>query len=369
MTYKEIINRIRTVAQSHLMIKDFGYGELSDIKTQAQLGPSGNIDDGKEADYPYMFLLQSNATRNDPVVNYNFSMIMMDMARGEEGDTYDNYLTIQSQCQQYIDDVLANLYYFYRDQPMVQLTGITYQPFKEKYQDEVAGMTCNFTIEVPNGLNDCIAPFGDLVEWWSEDLQYSGGGLFLPDGLGNTSPFEDTNGNGFVIANTPQFLDAIPNWRPDSGAPYNAGEFIAAKTYSKIELTFDMTYTWEAAPFQQPSDPATNMDPYWFWYSPFPVLQPPPNENFNFNNSVGIFPSDVGQTYPDTVTGWPDPYVTTPVVGTTYPVTMTWNNVSVLPEGKLRRGQMISNYPGQGTPNLWATAQFSMQNLNLKLYA
>ena len=32
MTYKEIINRIRTVAQNHLMIKDFGYGERLFLK-------------------------------------------------------------------------------------------------------------------------------------------------------------------------------------------------------------------------------------------------------------------------------------------------------------------------------------------------
>ena len=371
MTYKEIINRIRTVAQSHLMIKDFGYGELSDIKTQAQLGPSGNIDDGKEADYPYMFLLQSNATRNDPVVNYNFSMIMMDMARGEEGDTYDNYLTIQSQCQQYIDDVLANLYYFYRDQPMVQLTGITYQPFKEKYQDEVAGMTANFTIQVPNGLNQCIAPFGELTEWWSEDQQYIGG--FDSDALGNTAPFPIGNTNMALLADTPQFDSGIPNWNPDS----NGGNFIADKYYSKIELTFDMTYTWDPIPYDP--DPAQpQQDPQFFWYSPLPVTAPAPfSPGFDFNSSIGISPSSVGETYPDTVTGWPDPYVTTPVVGTTYPVTMTWNNVSVLAGSNLKVGNMITTYPNPSyppgnptlTPNYWIVAQYNMQNLNVKLFS
>ena len=247
MTYKEIINRIRTVAQSHLMIKDFGYGELSDIKTQAQLGPSGNIDDGKEADYPYMFLLQSNATRNDPVVNYNFSMIMMDMARGEEGDTYDNYLTIQSQCQQYIDDVLANLYYFYRDQPMVQLTGITYQPFKEKYQDEVAGMTANFTIQVPNGLNDCLAPIDSPWDWYLGPSGNNYGGYNDPNQptqgnmfLGNTStvgPYVASPRNW----NNPNATQALVNsftW----GDPGLQGQASVPQVLSRIELDFELTY-------------------------------------------------------------------------------------------------------------------------------
>ena len=159
MTYKEIINRFRTVVQNHKQLKDFGYGELSDLKTQSQLGPE---DEG--VDYPYLFLLPAPSVRQGPVMEYSFNMVVMDMARGEEGDQYDNYITIQSQCQQYIDDVLANLYYFYKDQPEIQLTGITYTPFKEKYQDELAGMTATITIQVPTPLNECIAPFDLLQE-------------------------------------------------------------------------------------------------------------------------------------------------------------------------------------------------------------
>ena len=368
MTYKEIINRIRTVASQHLMIKDFGYGELSDIKTQAQFGPNGNIDDGKEADYPYMFLLQSTATRNDPVMNYNFSMIMMDMARGEEGDKYDNYLTIQSQCQQYIDDVLAQLYYGYRDQPEVTLTGITYTPFKEFYQDEVAGMTANFSIQVPNGLNQCVAPFGDLTEWWSESQQYMGG--VNPDAEGNTAPFTATVPNGYLLANTSQFAPAVPNWIPQA----NGGEFIAAKTYSKIELTLDMTYTWEAIPYTAANNSGIPQDPAFLWYSPFPITPPPPG-TFDYNNSIRITPTNpVGTSpygFPTTVTGWPDPYVITPVVGTTYSVTMTWDNAVVLAGSKLRIGPCLYTFPlgAPGNQFVSAAAQYNMQNLNIKLFS
>ena len=153
MTYKEIINRFRTVTESHKMLQDFGYGQLSDLKTQSQLGP-----EEQGVDYPYLFLLPGTSNRQGSVMNYSFNMIVMDMARGEEGDVYDNYVTIQSQCQQYIDDVLANLYYYYKDQPEIELTGINYTPFKESYQDELAGMTASITIQVPTPLNDCITP-------------------------------------------------------------------------------------------------------------------------------------------------------------------------------------------------------------------
>jgi hypothetical protein len=163
MTYKEIINRFRQAASDHLMIQDFGYGQLSDIKTQSQLGPE---EDG--ADYPYMFLNSTTSNRNGPVMNYSFNVIMMDMARTEEGDVYDNYISIQSDCQQYIDDILARMYYFYTDKPDIQLTGITYTPFKEKYQDELAGMTATITIQVPVPINECVAPYAsyNTLENW-----------------------------------------------------------------------------------------------------------------------------------------------------------------------------------------------------------
>jgi len=161
MTYKEIINRFRTITDNHLMLQDFGYGDLSDLKYVSQLGT-----DEERVGYPYLYLLPSSSTRNGVVMNYSFNMIVMDMARPEDGantDEFDNYITIQSQCQQYIDDVLAQLYYFYKDQPEIQLTGITHTPFKEKYQDVVAGMTATITIAVPTPLNECIAPYENWV--------------------------------------------------------------------------------------------------------------------------------------------------------------------------------------------------------------
>ena len=159
MTYKEIINRFRTATENHYMLQDFGYGQLSDLKTQSQLGP-----EEQGVDYPYLFLLPQAHNRQGPVMNYTFNMIVMDMARTEEGDVYDNYISIQSQCQQYIDDMLAYLYFAYKDQPEIQLTNIQYNAFKEKYQDELAGMTATITIQVPQPIDNCNSPIEPIFE-------------------------------------------------------------------------------------------------------------------------------------------------------------------------------------------------------------
>ena len=151
-TYKQIVDLFKQAAFDHLMIEDFGYGALSDIKTRNQ---SENGDE--EVNYPYAFLNPTTHQRSQAAVTYQFNLIMMDMAREEEGDAYDNFLAIQSDCQQYIDDMIGHLWNN-ANKPDIQFT-VSYTPFVERFQDEVAGMTAAISIVVPIPINDCIAPF------------------------------------------------------------------------------------------------------------------------------------------------------------------------------------------------------------------
>jgi hypothetical protein len=225
MTYKEIINRIRTVVEDHRILQDFGYGQLSDLKTQSQLGP-----EEQGVDYPYLFLLPQTHQRQGSVMNYTFNMIVMDVARDEEGDQYDNYITIQSDCQQYIDDVLSQLYYFYSDQPEVTLTGISYNPFKEKYQDELAGMTATITVQVPTPLNNCIAPFEQILSrWgWEDERLITDNGEFEPFIRYSTALIAPNNIKG-----------DDPAW---DGFSWFSTE---PNTYEKVEVTFKMQLVQE----------------------------------------------------------------------------------------------------------------------------
>lgn len=276
MTYKEIINRIRTVVEDHLILQDFGYGQLSDLKTQSQLGP-----EEQGADYPYLFLLPQTHQRQGPVMNYSFNMIVMDMARGEEGDQYDNYITIQSQCQQYIDDVLAHLYYYYTDQPEVTLTGISYTPFKEKYQDELVGMTATITIQVPVPINNCIAPFEKLESSWRHpDVRL----------ITDNGEFEPFIGYSSTIIAPDSSVGTDPGW--DGSSWFND----TAETYSKIELSFRLK-----------SKPETGT-----------TLMVPPH-------FIDLFAGEmVGGISPTKVIGWP-----TEIDEEVYHVTMYWDNITL----------------------------------------
>jgi len=302
MTYKEIINRFREVVEDHWMIQDFGYGELSDIKTQSQLGP-----EEQGTDYPYMFLNPTSHTRTGPVMNYSFNMIMMDMARGEEGDVYDNYITIQSQCQQYIDDVLSQLYYGYSDKPEIQLTGITYTPFKEKYQDTLAGMTATITIQVPTPIDNCTAPFiaKELKSWYTESTPYTYG--------------EDSGEDRNLFMNEVVISGAGYPWRwnvnriQPQGSDFNG----------RLELTMEV----------QPLSATGSVVP-----NPFEII-------------VG----GVAYTYPGTVLGWP-----TVVDDQVHEVTITWESIT-LPVDVDSYIRLLDQ------PE--TTANITVTNPNLKFYA
>lgn len=158
MNYKDVVNRIQESVDKHKMLVDFGYGQVSDIKTRAQ-GSEGEVND---ADYPYLFLNPTQHVRTQQQITYNFNMIVMDMAREEEASDYQNFLNIQSDCIQYIDDIVARLYFFYKDKPEVSMD-LNYTPFYERFQDDLAGATATLSITVPNSINECIAPFNNDV--------------------------------------------------------------------------------------------------------------------------------------------------------------------------------------------------------------
>jgi len=150
MTYKELVDSIGSVVEGHLILKDFGYGALTDIKT---------VDQGVQTNYPYAFLNPTQSTRTGQAITYRFNLIVMDVAQEDPTNGFANYLTVQSACQQYIDDILANLRFAtpYKDFDLTLNVNLT--PFKERFQDTVAGMTATLEIELPLPINNCITPY------------------------------------------------------------------------------------------------------------------------------------------------------------------------------------------------------------------
>ena len=183
MTYIELVDKIERICNYHEMIRDFGYGALSDLKTVNRDTPeSFSWAETPYAEsltnYPYVFLNPTQSTRSSQAITYRFNMIVMDLVNDRyvpgpydadpAGPAYRPYLQIQSDCQQYIDDIMAGLRFgLYNDlegvaayRPDVDIQ-VSYNltPFKERFADTVAGMTATLEIEVAQPLNKCIAPY------------------------------------------------------------------------------------------------------------------------------------------------------------------------------------------------------------------
>ena len=147
MNYKDVVNNIKEAALQHLMIADTGYGDISDIKVR----PEGGVSTG--ADYPYMFINPNIHGRTQNTMIYRFNLITMDLVKD------DDYLKIQSDCQQYINDVIARLKYHYKME--INLDLVEYTAFKERFQDQVAGITAQIQIIVVDKIDECVAPYGN----------------------------------------------------------------------------------------------------------------------------------------------------------------------------------------------------------------
>ena len=269
MTYKDVIDRFQQVANQHYMIKDFGYGQLSDIKVHSEDG---------EADYPYLFLNPTTHTRTNTVMEYQFNMIMMDIAIDED-DPLGNWINIQSQCQQYIDDVFAQLKYGYTDQPLIDYSNVTYTPFKERFQDSLAGMTAAILIQIPSPIDQCIAPIQPLVPpppagLFVLDVNSTAIHTFRPEVSGNPQPFPST------------ILDTYNAMRPGLANFYN--------------ITQDGTWTFVMTGTAQRT---TNV-------SQFPT-------GFNLNSQSG------GISLEADVSNWP----TNPAVGVPFDFELRWTNI------------------------------------------
>ncbi len=189
MTYLELVNKIKIIAESHLMIRDFGYGALTDMKT---MNTEKNQVHGADTAYiesltlyPYVFLNPTQSSRSSQAITYRFNMIVMDiplehglaLTTSDDADIkdppFEQILQVQSDCQQYIDDIMAGLRFGVSDTGGIP-TGaydpdmdvkVSYNltPFKERFQDTVAGMTATIEIEVAQPLDKCIAPYQSTI--------------------------------------------------------------------------------------------------------------------------------------------------------------------------------------------------------------
>ena len=148
MTYNEIIEIFKKKVQGHFFINEFGYGDISDISTP---------NDGKAPYYPYIFLNPVSVTSSDQVSSFNFNLICMTQCR----DDHYQVIKKQSDCIENLRDIIAQVNNTLVD-PLVEIqSNYVFTPFKERFQDDVVGASCNITVTYPSQLDACNVPIAD----------------------------------------------------------------------------------------------------------------------------------------------------------------------------------------------------------------
>ena len=289
MTYFEIVNRIKDIVFRHKILVDFGYGNLSDIKSVSEnfningISDTGRSDQSKGVDYPYVFVNPQAHSRSGQSISYRFNLIVMDQAKNDF-----EVLKVQSDCQQYIDDIISELRFDYKDAADVILN-VTLTPFKERFQDTVAGMTATLEIQVADNINNCIAPIYPRLADPIVDVYNASSQIIDADfgpGPGGTAVF--------------QFPDTIVN-----DGNWNDKEYTTPSTgtYSFV-MEYDFQFTEESPGQVFPAEPTIR------WKRP------------------GQIEALIGAT--DTQ-GWP----TNPETGVTYTITQRWLYFNFLEAGDL----------------------------------
>ena len=182
MTYKDLVDKIEGAVNDHAMLYDFGYGQLSDIKVLDE--------DGDGANYPYAFLVPAGVSRNNQSQVYSFSLIIMEMAL-----TPSDVLTVQSDCIQYLNDIISVLRYDTTFSGDTLLNSST-QVFRERFQDDVAGATASFQIAIADPISACLAPIADWTLLNTQTITLPTANTFVELGTGvNPCSYDTLNVN------------------------------------------------------------------------------------------------------------------------------------------------------------------------------
>tara|TARA_R110001632_G_scaffold4697_2_gene19422 strand:+ start:8195 stop:9193 length:999 start_codon:yes stop_codon:yes gene_type:complete len=270
MTYQGIVDNFRAICDAHEIIKEFGYGAISDIKTMnvdAGINSFGSPDYAESQTlYPYVYLVPGQSTRTSQMITYRFNMIVMDTVldnglevitsfnqQDQRDPPYGTTLEVQSSCQQYVDDILAQLRLAHdggslRNPLLDAQLSVNLTPFKERFQDTVAGMTATIELEVAAPLNLCIAPIKDQLPLLLDTIavgnidnfDYNYGQINTWDIPKATATYR-IEWNFRVSQNVPLVnVDPSPYQYPgftifEDSQPYEPGKYLAVNTWVSNE--------------------------------------------------------------------------------------------------------------------------------------
>jgi len=165
VSYKTIIEDIKTLVDKHKMIASFGTGDITQLIYLTQEIKGQDNTTNKAPLYPLLYVIPQNVTRNEQFIVYDFNILICDVMNAKN---YDIETQLLSDTLQIAEDVLAQFKYSvtaqqgdYEDKYDIILP-TTLTSFTERFDDILVGwnFTLRITADIP--LNRCIAPYNNF---------------------------------------------------------------------------------------------------------------------------------------------------------------------------------------------------------------
>lgn len=153
LTKNQVIEKLRLIANKHLQVNGFGYGDKSEMETE--IANTANAEKGLTAPnkLPYMWVTPIVAEVNGGSIFYNFEIIVGDLIKKDKS----NLLEVESDTLLICLDIFSKLDDENYEWALDKQSAI--KPFTEKWDSEFAGHTMSLSLEFMFNYDYCQVPF------------------------------------------------------------------------------------------------------------------------------------------------------------------------------------------------------------------
>lgn len=142
MTYNNLVDLMANIAVAHKQLRGFGSGELWEIEGNPK----------NSGVYPELWMVPTSATARENTVEHTIRLLVYDLVHKDETNEND----VLSDSLQILLDIVKVLRY--ESDNYTLLNEPIFEPFTERFSDEVSGWSAEFVIEVNFPNNDCDMP-------------------------------------------------------------------------------------------------------------------------------------------------------------------------------------------------------------------
>ena len=148
-TYKVLVEELESIALSHMAVKQFQVGQLSDLDVQNNDHPFQR--------FPVVFLIpeQSEMDRGGKVT-FGFRLLVADIAENQE----DLQKNVHNTTFMILQDLMSKIIMTpWGELEIEATTPVIFEPFVEKFNNNLAGWSAQLDLTVKSSFDLCNAAF------------------------------------------------------------------------------------------------------------------------------------------------------------------------------------------------------------------